>query len=198
MSSNACDDRQPTLDEVRTFDPATAWDRLSPEQQRHVGAMAVELAIVQGARRILPGTPRKEAREIVGWGDDALVLLINKVEPLWPTLFGWKDGATSSTSAGPAPARLVVHIGPSGDLDYLSDRSPVELLIVDERAPRDRVYRHKSHAQPEGAIDGLIGSSRIGELGDMPGMEAAIRATLKGEQPKKPQLHIVNSDGDPA
>jgi hypothetical protein len=90
--------------------------------------------------------------------------------------------------------RLIVHIDTNGDLNYLSDGGEVELLIIDERCPRDRVYRHASHPTLNGVIDKLIGNSRIGELGDMPGTEAAIRAAMNGEESPATRLHLVHSE----
>lgn len=90
--------------------------------------------------------------------------------------------------------RMVVHIDTNGDLNYLSDGGEVELLIIDERCPRDRVYLHGSHPAGDGIIDALIGNSRIGELGDMPGTEAAIRAAMNGDEPPATKLHLVHSE----
>jgi hypothetical protein len=90
--------------------------------------------------------------------------------------------------------RLVVHIDTNGDLNYLSDGGEIELLIIDERCSRDRVYRHASHPTLNGVIDKLIGSSRIGELGDMPGTEAAIRAVMNGDDQPATRLHLVHSE----
>jgi hypothetical protein len=88
-------------------------------------------------------------------------------------------------------ARVVVRFDVNGDLDYMSDGGEVELLIVDERCPRDRVYRLKNHPVSGGIIDKVLGSSRIGELGDMPGTEAAIHAAMSGDEAPKPNLQIV-------
>ena len=56
---------------------------------------------------------------------------------------------------------------------------------------RDRVFQVSaliSHAE----IDQLIGDSRIGRIGDMPGAEAAVAAALQGEAPPKgPVLAVV-------
>lgn len=90
--------------------------------------------------------------------------------------------------------RVVVHFDARGNPAYYSDGGTVELLIVDERAPRDRVYRHGSHAVASGVIDAVLGEDRVGYLGDRPGVEAAIRAFLAGEPPPpRPQLTVVPS-----
>lgn len=93
----------------------------------------------------------------------------------------------------PAP-RMVVRYDEHGNPEYHSDGAEIDLLIIDERCPRDRVYLHGSHAAEDGAIDALINGDRIGRLGDMPGAEAAVRAFMDGRPAPKPIVHLVRPD----
>jgi hypothetical protein len=87
--------------------------------------------------------------------------------------------------------RIVVHIDEHGNQNYLAD-GDVDFFIIDERAPRDRVYQMSDTRVPRRMITKLIGKSRIGRLGDMPGVEAEIRALVNGEpKPKPPPLKLV-------
>jgi hypothetical protein len=92
--------------------------------------------------------------------------------------------------------RVVYHLREDGTWQMLAD-GPVTILVIDERVPRDRVYQmsEKVICSHE-AIDRLIGDSRIGKLGDMPGAEAAVRAFLDGEPPPETKLTIVPKDDD--
>ena len=90
--------------------------------------------------------------------------------------------------------RVVVRYDEYGNADYYSDGGDIDLLIIDERCPRDRVYLHGSHAAADGVIDALINGDRIGRLGDMPGTEAEIRALLSGLPAPKPLIHLVKTD----
>lgn len=88
--------------------------------------------------------------------------------------------------------RVVVHYDLNGDATYFSDGAPVDLLIVDERAPYDRVYRYGSHAVNSCVIDTLIGADHVHSLGDKPVTEAAIRAFMDGSpSPERPRLALV-------
>jgi hypothetical protein len=87
--------------------------------------------------------------------------------------------------------RVAIRFDQHGNVDFFSDGGEVDVLVIDERCPRDRVYLHGSHAQADGMIDALIGSDRIGELGDMPVTEDAIRAMMDGKPEPKPDLRIV-------
>lgn len=72
----------------------------------------------------------------------------------------------------------------------------VRFLTISERTLRDRVFQVSaliSHAE----IDRLIGDSRIGRIGDMPGVEAAVRARLAGEAPPAgPAPQVVKGDDE--
>lgn len=87
--------------------------------------------------------------------------------------------------------RVVVRYDEHGNADYYSDGGAVDLLIIDERCPRDRVYLHGSHATETSAIDALIGSDRVGSLGDMPGVEATICALMDGQPAPEPSLRLI-------
>jgi len=106
-------------------------------------------------------------------------------------------GPSNATVRGEHPrTRAVVQIAPNGDPTYYAD-GDIDFLIIDERCPRDRVYAHSSHRVARSEIDELIGDSRIGRWGDMPGTEAAILAFLNGEPAPKPKLTLVDLDDNP-
>jgi hypothetical protein len=84
------EDRMPTIEELRAFDPASAWDRLSPEQQRQIGMLAIELSIATGLPNYENTYTKEEHAEIAGRGDDALTLFYDGTEPLWHVMFGWQ------------------------------------------------------------------------------------------------------------
>ncbi|WP_141339724.1 hypothetical protein [Bradyrhizobium sp. USDA 3458] len=93
-----------------------------------------------------------------------------------------------------ALSRVVVRFDVNGDISYFADGLPVELLIIDERAPNDRVYRYSTHMVNSCVIDALIGADRVHYLGDKPVTEAAIRAALDGRPPPpRPALTLVKS-----
>jgi hypothetical protein len=76
--------------------------------------------------------------------------------------------------------RVVIQIVEGRDLHYYSDGGPVEILIIDETCPSDRVYRLSHHVADPGTIDNLIGDAHIGKLGDMPNVEQQIRDHVDG------------------
>ena len=84
--------------------------------------------------------------------------------------------------------RVVVQVDERGNQFYYAD-GDVDFLVIDERCPRDRVFALSSRQVPPAVIDELIGNDRIGRWGDMPGVEAAILAYLKGEPAPKPKTH---------
>lgn len=101
----------------------------------------------------------------------------------------WRKGGKS------APKPRVVIRFENGWWTVHSDRGEVEILYIDEGCPRDRVYLYSDHRAEDGEIDAMIGTSRIGKKGDMPGTEAAIRAFIDGEPaPKPPALTLVKSE----
>ncbi len=63
-------------------------------------------------------------------------------------------------------AAVVLHIDEDGNLDLraFGDGS-VLVLTIDERAPGDRVYEHTLR-EPPAALGELIGTDRIGHMGD--------------------------------
>jgi len=86
--------------------------------------------------------------------------------------------------------RVVIHWDENGWPNYMAD-GEVDLIFIDERVPRDRVYRYSGHRVDYRKIDELIGQSRIGTLGDMPGAEAAVLAHVNGEPDPRPKLKVV-------
>lgn len=95
MTNNASplaspDDRLPTFAEVKSFDPAAAWDRLTPGQQRQVGILAVQLGVVGGVLSYEHSHLTKdEAGEINNMESDLLSAFTQEIEPLWGQLYGW-------------------------------------------------------------------------------------------------------------
>lgn len=85
----APEDRMPTIEELHTFDPSAAWDRLSPEQQRQIGILAVELSVTGGLLDFENVYSKHETDEIGSRASDALTLLYDVSEPFWPVMFGW-------------------------------------------------------------------------------------------------------------
>ena len=76
---------------------------------------------------------------------------------------------------------------PNGDIDF---------LVVDERTPRDRVYALSRHRVAPAVIDDLIGNDRIGQEGDMPVTEEAIRAIILGKSASKPKLTLIQREDE--
>lgn len=95
----------------------------------------------------------------------------------------------------PTP-RVVIHFYEPGWWTILSDGGEVEVICIDEAVPRDRVYQCSGHKADPGEIDALIGDSRVGKRGDMPGVEAEIRALLNGEPKPKPALTLIKSEDE--
>jgi hypothetical protein len=94
---------------------------------------------------------------------------------------------------GGMPTAVAYH---DADGTHYSATPGMRFLSISELTARDRVFQVSaliSHAE----IDRLIGDSRIGRIGDMPGTEARIRARLAGEaSPKGPVLAVVKGDGE--
>jgi hypothetical protein len=109
------DDRLPTFNEIASFDAGVAWDRLTSDQQREIGILAVRfgtigqcegyfhetLAAVRTGFSSAHWTPQVQATAI--WpraqidfvetaARDAFQSLCDHFDPLWPQLFGWLSG----------------------------------------------------------------------------------------------------------
>ena len=108
-------DRLPTFHELASFDAGAAWDRLSPEQQRKIGMLALQFGTIgrcegfynttlQGVRNgsrsshLTPAAQihRRLARLHIDLVESAAraanQALREHFEPLWPQLFGWLPG----------------------------------------------------------------------------------------------------------
>lgn len=94
-----------------------------------------------------------------------------------------------------AATRVVVHFDEDGNADYMAD-GPVDFYVVDERCPRDRVYKFTDPQVPEQKITEILGTSRVGMLGDMPGVEAEIKALVDGEPAPRTRLSVVPPNED--
>jgi hypothetical protein len=84
------DDRLPTFPEIKAFDPAAAWDRLTPGQQRQIGILAVQLGVIGGVLSYEHShlTPA-EAGEVNNMESALLTGFTEAFEPLWGQLYGW-------------------------------------------------------------------------------------------------------------
>ena len=108
-------DRLPTFHELASFDAGGAWDRLSPEQQRNIGMLALRFGTVgqcegyfhdslQGVRKgfmsshwtpavqVAAVWPRLHIDLVESAARAAFEALCEHFDPLWPQLFGWLPG----------------------------------------------------------------------------------------------------------
>jgi hypothetical protein len=84
------DDRLPTFHEIKAFDPAAAWDRLTPAQQRQIGILAVQFGVIGGVLSYEHSHLTKdEAGEVSAMESDLLTGFTEAIEPLWGQLYGW-------------------------------------------------------------------------------------------------------------
>ncbi|MFK4582884.1 hypothetical protein [Bradyrhizobium ottawaense] len=84
------DDRLPSFAEVTSFDAASAWARLTPEQQSFVGELAVRFAVIGGRLGYEHDFTIGESREVELLESAALTDFLDKTEPLWADLYGWR------------------------------------------------------------------------------------------------------------
>jgi hypothetical protein len=108
-------DRLPTFHELANFDAGAVWDRLTTEQQREIGVLALRFGTVgqcegyfhttlQGVRKgFSSGHWLPEVQVTAVWpqlhidlvesaAQTAFQALTNHFDPLWPQLFGWLPG----------------------------------------------------------------------------------------------------------
>ncbi|WP_407166605.1 hypothetical protein [Bradyrhizobium sp. ORS 111] len=86
------DDRLPTFAEVTSFDPVSAWARLSPAQQTLIGELAVRLAVVANRLNYQHDDfATNERLEIERLESDVLTSFYDSTEPLWADLYGWRS-----------------------------------------------------------------------------------------------------------
>lgn len=84
------DERLPTFAEIKSFNATEAWDRLTPEQQRKVGILAVELGVIGGVLSYDHSHPTKaQAGEVNAMESGLLTNFTQEIEPLWARLYGW-------------------------------------------------------------------------------------------------------------
>lgn len=107
-------DRLPTFNELASFDAGKAWDRLSPEQQREIGVLALRFGTVGQCEEFYHETiedvrkgfmsshwtpqvqatavwPRLHIQLVASAAQEALQSLCDHFDPLWPELFGWSE-----------------------------------------------------------------------------------------------------------
>lgn len=107
-------DRLPTFHELATFDAGKAWDRLSPEQQRTIGMLALRFGTVGQCEEFYHETiedvrkgfmsshwtpqvqatavwPRLHIQLVASAAQEAFQALCDHFDPLWPDLFGWSE-----------------------------------------------------------------------------------------------------------
>ncbi|SFJ72604.1 hypothetical protein [Bradyrhizobium sp. cf659] len=106
-------DRLPTFHELAAFDAGKAWDRLSPEQQREIGVLALRFGTIgqcegyfhetlDGVRKGFSSShwtpqvqatavwPRLQIDLVESAARAAFETLCEHFDPLWPQLFGWQ------------------------------------------------------------------------------------------------------------
>ncbi|WP_456619461.1 MULTISPECIES: hypothetical protein [unclassified Bradyrhizobium] len=106
-------DRLPTFHELASFDAGKAWDRLSPEQQREIGLLALGFGTVgqcegyshetiEAVREGFSSShwtaqvqatavwPRLQIELVESAARAAFEALCEHFDPLWPQLFGWQ------------------------------------------------------------------------------------------------------------
>jgi hypothetical protein len=109
------EDRLPTFHELATFDASAAWDRLSPEQQREIGLLALRVGTVGQCNEYFHETieevregfasshwppevqatavwPRLHIDLVESAACASYEALSNHLDALWPQLFGWLPG----------------------------------------------------------------------------------------------------------
>ncbi|MCK1562427.1 hypothetical protein IVB08_00175 [Bradyrhizobium sp. 173] len=105
-------DRLPTFHELASFDAGKVWDRLSPDQQRTIGVLALRFGTVgqcegyfhetaEGVREGFCSShwtpqvqstavwPRLHIELVESAARAAFEALCEHFDPLWPQLFGW-------------------------------------------------------------------------------------------------------------
>ncbi|WP_027530329.1 hypothetical protein [Bradyrhizobium sp. WSM3983] len=106
-------DRLPTFHELASFDAGEAWDRLSPEQQRVIGVLALRFGTIgqcdgffhetiEAVRKSFSSShwtsqvqatavwPRLHIELIESAAQAAFQNLCDHFDPLWPQLFNWR------------------------------------------------------------------------------------------------------------
>ncbi|MGY4355366.1 hypothetical protein ACVWZ3_008099 [Bradyrhizobium sp. i1.3.6] len=106
-------DRLPTFHELAVFDAGKAWDRLSLDQQREIGVLALRFGTVgqcegyfhetiEGVRNGFSSShwtpqvqasavwPRLQIELVESAARAAFEALCEHFDPLWPQLFGWQ------------------------------------------------------------------------------------------------------------
>ncbi len=78
--------------------------------------------------------------------------------------------------------RAVIHFDEDGWPTFYSDDT-VDVIIVDDRAPNDRIYRQDPRPIPSGMLDGRIGTKHDGSPAALEAEE--ITARLEGSAPAK-------------
>jgi hypothetical protein len=86
----------------------------------------------------------------------------------------------------------VVHIDHDGATSYLTC-GDVRLLVIDERAPGDRVYATATTISPA-KLAALIGDDAVGSSGDS--RHAALSGRILAEIDGQPHLRPVNEGDD--
>lgn len=107
-------DRLPTFNELASFDAGKAWDRLSPEQQREIGVLALRFGTIGQCEEFYHETiedvrkgfmsshwtpqvqatavwPRLHIQLVASAAQEAFQALCDHFDPLWPDLFGWSE-----------------------------------------------------------------------------------------------------------
>lgn len=89
-----------------------------------------------------------------------------------------------------APNLVIVTFDERGNIDFHACGSDVRLLVIDERAPHDRIYEYLTRNTPREMAELIRGDETIGSKEDArhPALRAAILALMNGV----PHLHAVD------
>lgn len=88
---------------------------------------------------------------------------------------------------------IAVHIGTNGETSYLvPEGCATRLLIIDERAPHDRVYEITDRVEPA-TIEVAIGGDPVGSKFDA--RHEATASRLRAAIESRPHLTIVDGSG---
>lgn len=87
---------------------------------------------------------------------------------------------------------VIMHIDDLGYPTIHASGDGVTVLVIDERAPDDRVFRLTARITSD-TVTEMVGDSEIGYRDDerFPGLEAAVRVRHEAQRPK---LVAVNTD----
>lgn len=169
--TTAPEDRMPTIAEIRAFDAAAGWDRLTPNQQRQIGMLAVEVAALSVPLSYQNSYAPEESNEIHCLESDAITLLTDGAEPILHVLYGWgrhewDDCPTPSTASTDEAApntddSFNDHAKSLRDRDEITSLKAAESLrnpTARSAASTDAPSTLSSNTQPAEALEAVLPS----------------------------------------